>query len=645
MEKPKEYAAPERRSRLKPGLPLLLMLLCGLTAALCLFLYRHDNKYTAPGPDAAYGRMELDSATLKRQGYVWLVDGWEFYGGALLTPEDFCFSSPAPDRYVFAGQLGGFETAGGQPYGSATYRLTVKLPEQIRTYSIYLPEVLSACRLYVNGQERLSLGQISPGHYRTGTAEKILSFEANGQAELLLAVSNYSNSYGGLTYPPALGTPDSIYSMTALRLNLRAALLTMTLLTGLVSLMIWAANRKNPLPALYALFCLLFLGYTCYPVIKTFFPSLYGLYLVENLSFCGMILMVFIIQRKLFSLNHHLDTFGIAFGGFVCLICVAYHLILPRAGLGIMLSYSRLIALYKWLGAALLTANTLRTLRRGSESAPHGKVLLCGMVIFDCTLVMDRLLPLYEPIYSGWFLEISSLCLVLLIGAVILREIYSRSVTNLVLEESIRLTRQNLAMQEEQHQAMMEAIACERTFRHDLRQHISVLHEFADADDIQALKSYFTEMEGRLPEKLAGVFCENAAVDAIIRHYEERAKAAGVEFTAAVQAGSELPISDVDLCVVFGNCLENALEACKRQKDSQNYIRVNAGVSVGVFAITVENSFGGTVQRNGDGFLSSKRPQTGIGTASVQAIARKYGGMASFKTDGTAFCVSVVLHL
>ena len=153
MEKPKESAAPERRSRLKPGLPLLLLLLCGLTAALCLFLYRHDNKYTAPGPGAAYGRMELDSATLKRQGYVWLVDGWEFYGGALLTPEDFCCSSPAPDRYVFAGQLGGFETAGGQPYGSATYRLTVKLPEQPRTYSIYLPLICKRPRAAKSGAD------------------------------------------------------------------------------------------------------------------------------------------------------------------------------------------------------------------------------------------------------------------------------------------------------------------------------------------------------------------------------------------------------------------------------------------------------------------------------------------------------------
>ena len=158
-------------------------------------------------------------------------------------------------------------------------------------------------------------------------------------------------------------------------------------------------------------------------------------------------------------------------------------MILPRATLNTMLSYSMLITVYKWLGALLLTVSMLLILRRNDETALPARILLCGVVIFDCTLVMDRLLPLYEPIYSGWFLELSSLCLVLLIGAVILREIYLRSVTSLVLTETVRLTRQNLSMQREQHRDMMDAIAEERTFRHDLRHHISILHEFADADD------------------------------------------------------------------------------------------------------------------------------------------------------------------
>ena len=634
-----------KRRDIKPGYLLLLLLICILTSSFCFFLYWHDNKYTAPGPDASYGNMELDDAVLEKQGLVWMTDGWEFYGGKLLKPADFLSGGQRPDRYVFVGQFGGFENVDGQPYGSASYRITVKLPDKTNVYALYLPEIFSSCRLYINGVERLSLGQTSPEDYRAEIAEKIVSFEASGHVELLLAVTDFSGIYSGLTHPPALGTPDSIRDMTERRLNLRTALLTMTLLIGIISLLMGAAVRRDPLPFLYALFCLLFLGFTCYPVVKTLFPSFGGLYVTENLSFCGMILLVFILQRNIFSFKSFLNTFGIAFGGMVCLVCAVYHLLLPRANIGIMLSYSHLILLYKWLSAALLTVSTIQVLRNTEDTAPFAKTLLCGMVIFDCTLIMDRVLPLYEPIYSGWFLEISSLCLVLLIGAVILGEIYNRFVTNLVLEESIRLTKQNLAMQEEQHKAVMDAIASERTFRHDLRHHISVLHEFADDNDIDALKTYFSKMEREVPVKSAGTFCENAAVDAVLRHYEAGAKAEGIEFTSAVQIGRNIGISDVDLCVVFGNCLENALEACKRQKHNKKYVRINAGISIGVLAVTVENSFDGVIQYSGSGFLSSKRHQTGIGTLSVRTIAKKYGGRVSYETSGGVFRVSVFMHL
>lgn len=644
MQKLEAQSAKARRGREKLGLPLLLLALCLLTAVFCGLLYRYDNKYTAPGPGAAYGNMDLRGDVLETRGLVWLVDGWAFYGGETLTPGDFQNGAPVPDRYVFAGQLGGFESVDGAPHGSASYRLTLALPEEARTYALYLPEVFSACRLYVDGVELLALGRTGPEGYRAETAEKVVYFQGAGQAELLLAVSDYSNTYSGLVYPPAFGLPDAVDGMAALRLNLRTGLLTLTALVGVIALLLFAADRKNPLPGLYALVCLSFLGYTCHPVVKTLFPGLPGLHFVENLSFCAMILLVFLLQRKLFDLDHPVNLFGICFGALVCLACVIYHLLLPGAGLGLILAYSRLMGLYKWLAAVLLTAGACLSLRQGDEAAPRARVLLCGMAIFDAALVMDRLLPLYEPIYSGWFLELGSLCLVLLIGGVLLGEIYSRTVTSLALEENVRLTRQNVAMQKEQHRAMMEALSRERAFRHDLRQHLSVLREFVGAEDTDALRRYFDQLEGELPPRYEGVFCENTAVDAVIRHYAARAKSAGVALTAAVQAAEELPFGDVDLCVMFGNLLENAVEACGRQSSGERYIRLWAGPSLGTYSITVENSFEGNPRREGSGFLSSKGPRMGVGVSSVRATAKKYGGRAVFEAEAGLFRASVILH-
>ena len=133
IRKQKMIRRTERKCRLNPGFSLLLLLLCVITSAVCIFLYQYDNKYTASGPGGSYGQLELDAEALDEQGIVWLVDGWEFYGGRLLTPADFQSDIRKPDRYVFAGQFGGFEIVNEQPYGSASYRLTIKLPDDYRT--------------------------------------------------------------------------------------------------------------------------------------------------------------------------------------------------------------------------------------------------------------------------------------------------------------------------------------------------------------------------------------------------------------------------------------------------------------------------------------------------------------------------------
>ena len=97
MSNKPDTTLPTRQSHGRFHLPLLL-LLCAVTSALCFFLYQHDNKYTAPSPGASYGQMDLSSTDLTGQSPVWLVDGWELYGGVLLTPEDLLTERPTLGR-------------------------------------------------------------------------------------------------------------------------------------------------------------------------------------------------------------------------------------------------------------------------------------------------------------------------------------------------------------------------------------------------------------------------------------------------------------------------------------------------------------------------------------------------------------------
>ena len=115
----------------------------------------------------------------------------------------------------------------------------------------------------------------------------------------------------------------------------------------------------------------------------------------------------------------------------------------------------------------------------------------------------------------------------------------------------------------------------------------------------------------------------------------------------------ELPetvfVSKPDLTVLFGNLLENALEACaKVEKDA--FIRVSGGVKATpagakTIALIVENSSAEEprVSAN-DAFRSTKHKGDGVGVASVRNIAERYDGASSFLFKDDVFTASVLLY-
>jgi sensor histidine kinase regulating citrate/malate metabolism len=96
--------------------------------------------------------------------------------------------------------------------------------------------------------------------------------------------------------------------------------------------------------------------------------------------------------------------------------------------------------------------------------------------------------------------------------------------------------------------------------------------------------------------------------------------------------------------VVFGNVLENALEACRRITAGERFIKLSSQFIGNKLYIAVDNSFSGEIRLKNGVYLSQKREAaSGIGIISVMAIAKKYDGKASFEQEDQVFRVSVYL--
>lgn len=127
----------------------------------------------------------------------------------------------------------------------------------------------------------------------------------------------------------------------------------------------------------------------------------------------------------------------------------------------------------------------------------------------------------------------------------------------------------------------------------------------------------------------------------------DEAKQEGIDISAQLSVPPALSnTQETDLCIIVGNLLENAVEACSRMTSGQRFIRMGSRFQHGVLAITVDNSFPGDSIRRRDGvFLSSKRDSEGTGLSSVKAATEKYGGAVRFEAKDGVFLSSVYIRL
>jgi sensor histidine kinase regulating citrate/malate metabolism len=174
---------------------------------------------------------------------------------------------------------------------------------------------------------------------------------------------------------------------------------------------------------------------------------------------------------------------------------------------------------------------------------------------------------------------------------------------------------------------------------------LSAIKSYIDTGETSKLAVYISEYESSLPNDSEITFCENYAVNSILRYYIGIARREGVQVSTKIDVPENTGVSDSDLCIVFGNCIENAIEACRKIEDNEKFIKINAGLTGEMITITVDNSFNGTINETNGVFVSQKREGKGIGVSSVRAVARKYDGATRFEAQGEIFQASVMLKM
>lgn len=184
-----------------------------------------------------------------------------------------------------------------------------------------------------------------------------------------------------------------------------------------------------------------------------------------------------------------------------------------------------------------------------------------------------------------------------------------------------------------------------RGWRHDYHNHIQTM--LALIEDKEQLQKYLWTLNADLTSVDKVLKTGNVMVDAILNSKLSLIKAKKITVNAKATVPSELQISEIDLCAIIGNLLDNAMEAClKQQEESERFIRVYIGVLKRQLYISVTNSVGNDIQKVGKHYLSTKGSEShGFGLMRVDRIVEKYDGYVNRQDEPGVFATEVMIPI
>ncbi len=183
-----------------------------------------------------------------------------------------------------------------------------------------------------------------------------------------------------------------------------------------------------------------------------------------------------------------------------------------------------------------------------------------------------------------------------------------------------------------------------RGWRHDYRNHIQNMKIQLAEKNYDKLDSYLSELAEDLNTVDTVIKTGNVMADAILNSKLQSAEKLNIALNVKANIPEKLPLSDVELCAVMGNLLDNAIEACAGLSENQRFMRIYIGQLKGQFYMSVQNS-AGKVKKLGGEYLSTKEGEHGYGLFRIDRVAKKYSGYVNRQNEEGVFATEIMLPL
>ena len=179
--------------------------------------------------------------------------------------------------------------------------------------------------------------------------------------------------------------------------------------------------------------------------------------------------------------------------------------------------------------------------------------------------------------------------------------------------------------------------------KHDLKNKLTGLLYLVKQQDMEHLSEQIGFIFEELERIDAKSYTKNQVVDSVLRIKMGVAKAEGIRTDVMIRIPQELALDYGDIGVLYGNLLDNAIEACMKLPEDERYIRIENKFIEGNMLLLIQNT---KMRVKNEKLLTTKEDKYshGRGIRSVRRVVEKYNGTIFFMDKGESFEVSAMIY-
>ena len=183
-----------------------------------------------------------------------------------------------------------------------------------------------------------------------------------------------------------------------------------------------------------------------------------------------------------------------------------------------------------------------------------------------------------------------------------------------------------------------------KKFKHDFSNYMIGLKAYLNDDNSAEAKKYLDKLSQKFYSGESSIETGNPALDAILNTKKALAESKNIKFDAKIQIPENIAVDPIDICIIFGNALDNAIEACDRINNNDKKILLTMAYQNESLYCKITNTAQVTEKKKLTTSKTDKRNH-GFGLDNIKTVLKKYKSEPSIEYKDNQFILKFVIFI